>query len=286
MNNYITFCGVVSIIGRSNVGKSTLINKLLGEKISITSCKSNTTRQCITGIYTEDQYQIIYLDTPGLNINNNKLPSNKNLQNLIKKIIKDVNLVILVIDGKHWTFDDELILNEISNITQHLIVVINKIDVIKNKIYLLPYIEFLSKKIRYLEIVPVSAKTGKNVNIILDIIKKQLPKNDHYYSKEHITTCSERFIASEIIREKLMRFFGEEIPYRSIVEIENFINKQNNYDINGVIIVRHNSQKKIIIGHKGNKIKIIGEQARLDMEKIFKTQVRLYLWVKVGSSVH
>ncbi|PPI88273.1 GTPase Era [Candidatus Pantoea edessiphila] len=283
MNNYITYCGFVAIIGRSNVGKSTLINQLLGEKISITSRKFKTTRQCITGIYTEGKYQIIYLDTPGLDLkhhNTSLIHQNLSANFLIDKTIKDVDLIIFVVDSIIWTINDEAILNKLSSNKTPLILAINKIDNVQNKINLLPYIQFISKKRNFFEIVPISAKKGKNINSILEIIKKKLPKHNHLYSKEYITTCSERFIASEIIREKLMRFLGEEIPYESSVEIENFTIINGNYNINGTILVKNNNQKKIIIGHKGNKIKTISKEARLEMEKIFKTKTCLYLWIK------
>ncbi|PPI86668.1 GTPase Era [Candidatus Pantoea edessiphila] len=282
MNRYLSYCGFVSIIGRSNVGKSTLMNKLLGEKISITSHKSQTTREYITGIYTEDNYQIIYLDTPGVNFEKNQSSINNKKNNFMNSSIDNVSLIILVIDGINWTTDDEIIIDKLYMKKSPVILAINKLDKIKNKDVLLPFIKFLSDKKIFLEIIPISAKTGKNVNYIVDIAKKKLPYNNHYYSKECVTTCSERFIASEIIREKLMRFLGNELPYESVVEIANFVSdKKNSYKINGIILVKHNSQKKIIIGQKGNKIKTISKNARMDMEKMFKIKVHLYLWVKI-----
>ncbi|PPI88937.1 GTPase Era [Candidatus Pantoea edessiphila] len=281
MNNFITHCGFVAIVGRSNVGKSTLINKLLGKKISITSYKSQTTRNLITGIYTEDKHQIIYLDTPGLDYNKNK--SNK-ANFIINNIIEDINFIILVVEAINWTKNDEILLNKLSNVKSSVILAINKIDKIKNKNNLLSYIDFLSKKRNFLEIIPISAQNGENTDTILKIIKKQLPQNEHYYPREHITTCSERFIASEIIREKLLHFLRAELPYKSSIEIKKFvINKKKSFDVSGNILVKYNSQKKIIVGNRGSIIKIISTTARLDMEKIFKTKVNLYLWVKVYS---
>ncbi|CUR53802.1 GTPase Era [Serratia symbiotica] len=281
MNEVKKYCGFIAIIGRSNVGKSTLLNKLIGHKISITSHKKQTTNYNIIGINTENFYQAIYIDTPGFIIKNKYVNSNI-INNIINNLIKYVNLIIFVVEGTYWMFDDKILLQKLNNITCPVLLVINKIDHINNKSQLLPHISFLSKKMNFLNIIPISAKKEEGINIIINIVKKCLPQSKHYFSNNFITDQSHIFIASEIIREKFLRFVGGEIPYHIQVNIEKFmLNKFNEYKIDAIILVKRKSQKKIIIGNNGNKLKIIGVTARQDMEKIFCNKVHLKLWIKV-----
>ncbi|MFP3036943.1 MAG: GTPase Era [Arsenophonus sp.] len=282
MNNQKIYCGFVAIVGKTNVGKSTLLNKLLGQKVSITSCKPKTTRQLIMGINTEENYQIIYIDTPGLHIKKNKA-----INNLIKQTsnssIDDVELIIFVVDSTHLSIDDNIIMNQLRHLSRPVLLAINKIDNIIDKSNLLPYIDFLSKEMNFLYIIPISAKKNINIDIIIKVVQKHIPEAIHYFPSNYITNCSKHFMASEIIREKLMRFLGDELPYSITVEIEQFmINKLGAYNINGLILVKRNGQKKIVIGKNANKIKKIGIEARIDMEIFFSTKVNLKLWVKVN----
>ncbi|CUU51831.1 putative GTPase Era [Actinobacillus pleuropneumoniae] len=276
-----TYCGFIAIVGRPNVGKSTLLNKILGQKISITSRKAQTTRHRIVGIHTEDQYQAIYVDTPGLHIEE-KRAINRLMNRAASSAIGDVDLIIFVVEGTKWTDDDEMVLNKLRAAKAPVVLAINKVDNIKEKDELLPHITELSKKFDFAEILPISAQRGKNVHILQKIVRKSLREGGHHFPEEYVTDRSQRFMASEIIREKLMRFTGEELPYSVTVEIEQFkLNERGTYEINGLILVEREGQKKMVIGAKGQKIKTIGMEARADMERLFDNKVHLELWVKV-----
>ncbi|WP_109058827.1 GTPase Era [Aggregatibacter aphrophilus] len=278
-----TYCGFIAIVGRPNVGKSTLLNKILGQKISITSRKAQTTRHRIVGIKTEGGYQEIYVDTPGLHIEE-KRAINRLMNRAASSAITDVDLVIFVVDGTHWNDDDEMVLNKLRKTKVPVVLAINKIDNIKNKDDLLPFITEISQKFNFADIVPISAEKGNNLVAIEKIVRKSLRPGIHHFPEDYVTDRSQRFMASEIIREKLMRFMGEELPYSVTVEIEQFkVNERGTYEINGLILVERDGQKKIVIGRKGEKLKKIGTEARLDMERLFDNKVHLELWVKVKS---
>ena len=281
--NQKTYCGFIAIVGRPNVGKSTLLNKILGQKISITSRKAQTTRHRIVGIHTEGAYQAIYVDTPGLHIEE-KRAINRLMNRAASSAIGDVDLIIFVVEGTKWTEDDEMVLNKLRAAKAPVVLAINKIDNVKEKDELLPHITKLSQKFDFVEILPISAQRGKNVHILQKIVRDSLREGVHHFPEEYVTDRSQRFMASEIIREKLMRFTGEELPYSVTVEIEQFkVNERGVYEINGLILVEREGQKKMVIGAKGQKIKTIGIEARADMERLFDAQVHLELWVKVKS---
>ncbi|WP_334325359.1 GTPase Era [Gilliamella apicola] len=275
-------CGFVAIVGRPNVGKSTLLNQLLGQKVSITSRKAQTTRHRIIGIDTQDNDQIIYIDTPGLHIEE-KRAINRLMNRAASSSIGDVELVIFVVEGTHWNDDDEMVANKLKDCKCPVLLVINKIDNVVDKTQLLPHIQEISQKVNFLDVVPISAEKGDGVDIIKKIVKTHLPEGEHHFPEDYITDRSQRFMASEIIREKLMRFLGDELPYSVTVEIEQFkVDERNGmYRINGLILVERDGQKKMVIGNKGEKIKKIGIEARKDMQTFFDNKVHLELWVKV-----
>ncbi|SEQ02693.1 GTPase Era [Basfia succiniciproducens] len=278
-----TYCGFVAIVGRPNVGKSTLLNKILGQKISITSRKAQTTRHRIVGIHTDGPYQAIYVDTPGLHIEE-KRAINRLMNRAASSAISDVDLIIFVVDGTHWNADDEMVLNKLRASKAPVVLAINKIDNIKNKDELLPFITELSGKFNFKEIIPISAQRGNNVHNLQKVVRQSLRKGVHHFPEDYVTDRSQRFMASEIIREKLMRFMGEELPYSVTVEIEQFkMNERGTYEINGLILVEREGQKKMVIGQGGQKIKTVGIEARADMERLFDNKVHLELWVKVKS---
>ncbi|KGD72544.1 hypothetical protein HA49_17715 [Tatumella morbirosei] len=283
MSEQAPHCGFIAIVGRPNVGKSTLLNQLLGQKISITSRKPQTTRHRIMGIDTRDNYQAIYVDTPGLHMEE-KRAINRLMNKAASSSIGDVELVIFVVEGTRWTDDDEMVLGKLKAGKAPVVLAINKIDNLQDKSILLPHIQMLSQKMNFLDVVPVSAEHGNNVDTIASIVHKHLPEADHHFPEDYVTDRSQRFMASEIIREKLMRFLGAELPYSVTVEIEQFVNNERGgYDIHGLILVEREGQKKMVIGNKGAKIKTIGIEARKDMEQMFEVKVHLELWVKVKS---
>lgn len=283
MSELQSHCGFVAIVGRPNVGKSTLLNQLLGQKVSITSRKPQTTRHRIMGIHTEDNYQIIYVDTPGLHIEE-KRAINRLMNRAASSSIGDVELVIFVVEGTNWTPDDEMVLTKLSSLRCPVILAINKIDNVTDKTVLLPHISMISQKMNFLDVVPISAEKGTGVDTIAKIVKQHIPEAIHHFPEDYITDRSQRFMASEIIREKLMRFLGDELPYSVTVEIEQFkITESGIYHINGLILVEREGQKKMVIGNKGSKLKTIGTEARIDMERMFDNKVHLELWVKVKS---
>ena len=272
--------GFVAIIGRPNVGKSTLMNHLIGQKISITSRKPQTTRNRIVGIETEGDYQVVYVDTPGLH-REEKRAINHLMNRAAESALGDVELIILVVDPNHWTDDDEMALHRVKNADVPVVLVINKVDTVSDKETLLPLIDKLSKIIAFKDIIPVSALRGTNLHILKQIIKDALPEGDHLFPDDSITDRSSRFLAAEIVREKLMRQMGDELPYSSTVEVEEFKEDNGLLRISAAILVERNGQKKMVVGAGGDRIKKIGTEARKDMEKLFDSKVFLKLFVKV-----
>ncbi|WP_068546738.1 GTPase Era [Thalassotalea crassostreae] len=279
-NNY---CGLVALVGRPNVGKSTLLNALLGQKISITSRKPQTTRHRILGILTEENRQAVLVDTPGLH-QEEKRAINRLMNRAASSSIAEVELIIFIVEGTNWTSDDEMVLNKIKNSGRPAILCVNKIDNVQDKEQLLPHLQKIAAMHDFKEIVPISATKGDKVDKIREICLQNLPESDFWFPEDHITDRSSRFMAAEIVREKLIRFTGDELPYSTTVEIEQFKSDQKGIiHINALILVERNSQKRMIIGNKGEKLKVIGREARRDLEELFERQVFLETWVKVKS---
>jgi GTP-binding protein Era len=276
-------CGLVAIVGRPNVGKSTLINALLGQKVSITSRKAQTTRHRILGIDTDGDYQTIFVDTPGLHIEE-KRAINRLMNRAASSSINDVEMIVFVVEGTHWTADDEMVLKKFEYLKCPVILAVNKIDNVEDKEILLPHLQKIGALYNFAHILPMSAKSGDNVEKIREWAKAVLPESEFYFPEDYITDRSSRFMASEIVREKLMRFLGDELPYSVTVEIEQFKQKANGIlHINALILVERDGQKRMVIGNKGEKLKAIGMQARIDMEELFDSKVFLEIWVKVKS---
>ncbi len=277
-----TFCGYIAIVGRPNVGKSTLLNHLLRQKISITSRKPQTTRHRILGITSENQYQCVFVDTPGLNTAQKKI-LNRIMNETVLNVVADVDVVVFVIETLKFNEGDRQVLDLLERIDVPVILAINKIDLIKAKDSFLPHIDKLSKLFEFREVVPISAATGYNVEKIAELTKNLLPEGQFLFPRDQITNRSSRFLAAELIREKITRQLGEEVPYEATVEVENFVDDGKILKIDGLILVDKPGQKKIIIGKGGSRLKRIGSNAREDMEKIFEKKVMLNLWVKVKS---
>ena len=275
-------CGFVAIIGRPNVGKSTLLNHILGQKLSITSRKPQTTRHQVLGIKTEGDVQAIYVDTPGMHLKEEKA-LNRYMNKTASAAIKDVDLILFLVDRDRWTDDDEMVLNILGNARSPVVLVINKVDRLDDKSQLLPLITELQAKYKFADVVPVSALQGHNREELEKVISRFLPENPHMYPEDQITNRSERFLAAELVREKIMRQLGEEIPYSMTVEIEEFNESPRLLEISALILVERDGQKKIIIGEGGSRLRQIGTEARKDMERAFDNKVMLRLWVKVKS---
>lgn len=274
---------MIAIVGRPNVGKSTLLNKIVEQKVSITSRKPQTTRHRIMGIHTEDNYQAVYVDTPGLHIEE-KRAINRLMNRAAASSIGDVELIIFVVEGTLWTKDDEMVLKKVQDSGRPVLIVMNKTDNVKDKEAVLPHMQWLSEQGNFVGIVPVSAKNGKNIDLVKDEVRKRLPPCEFYFPEDYVTDRSMRFLAAEIIREKLMRFMGDELPYSVTVEIEQFKWQDNGvWQINGLILVERQSQKRMVIGNKGEKLKVIGREARKDLENMLDNKVYLECWVKVKS---
>jgi len=275
-------CGLVAIVGRPNVGKSTLMNHILEQKISITSKKPQTTRHRILGIHTEANEQVIYVDTPGLH-KEEKRAINKLMNRAASSALGDVEVVLFVIEAMKWYEDDEMVLSKIKRSKKPVMLLVNKVDEIKDKETLMPFLQKIAALHDFAEIIPISAEKGTNIEPIKEKVRDYLPENPFFFSEDDVTDRSSRFMAAEIVREKLMRFLGEELPYSVTVEIEQFKWDEKIWRINALILVEREGQKKMVIGAKGEKLKIIGRDARQDMERLLEEKVYLELWVKVKS---
>ncbi len=275
-------CGYVAIVGRPNVGKSTLLNHLLGQKISITSRKPQTTRHQVLGIKTDRQYQIIFVDTPGLHSDADKA-INRYMNRAASSAIRDVDVIVFVVDRTAWTAEDQMVLEQVQRSGLPVILAINKVDLLADKSQLLPHLQRLAEKADFAAVMPLSALQQHNVEQLEQEILQFLPESEHFFPEDQITDRSQRFLAAEIVREKIMRQLGEELPYAVTVEIEEFSQDESVLHISAVILVERKGQKKILIGEKGSRLRSIGTDARVDMERLFDAKVMLRLWVKVKS---
>ena len=275
-----THTGYVALLGRPNVGKSTLLNRLIAHKISITSPKPQTTRHTILGIRTLESTQIVYVDTPGLHLNARRA-MNRYMNRTAAGVLSYVDVVVMLIESLRWTEEDEAVLERLQEFTGPVILAVNKVDRITAKSQLLPFLQSLQGKRKFAEIVPLSARTGVNVDTLERLIAGLLPEGEFVFSPDQITTASERFLAAELIREKLTRQLRQELPYALTVEIETFKEQDRLLHIGAVIWVERSSQKGIVIGEQGSVLKTVGRQARQEMEKLFQRKVFLETWVKV-----
>ena len=272
--------GMVSLIGKTNVGKSTLLNQLVEQKVSITSRKPQTTRQRLLGIKTEGSNQIIYVDTPGFH-QGHKRALNKFMNKTALSSIEGVDIVLFVVDALNFSVTDGHLLSQVSTKDSQVILVINKIDKVAKKEKLIPFVEEVTKLFPFSEVIPISALKRKNIDILEKEITKRLPVGAHLYPEDQIADSSERFLTSEIIREKCISRVGDEIPYRLSVVIDSFKEEDKLITIDGTIYIEKSSQKGIVIGEQGKRLKAIGTAARKDLERMLGNKVMLRLWVKV-----
>lgn len=275
-------CGYVALVGRPNVGKSTLLNHILGQKISITSRKPQTTRHRIHGIKTEAGSQTIYVDTPGIHADQPKA-INRQMNRTATTVLRDVDVIVLLIDRLRWTPEDELVLSHFAEVQVPVILAINKVDQVDDKQQLLPFIEDVAARYAFKHIVPVSALKGSNLDTLERLIGENLPTGDYFFPADQVTDRNLRFIAAELIREKIMRQLGQELPYAVAVEIEQFSEHGGIVHVDAAVLVERAGQKAIVIGKGGERLKKIGTDARHDMEQSFDAKVMLNLWVKVRS---
>ena len=273
-------CGFVALVGRPNVGKSTILNRLVGQKISITSRRPQTTRHRILGIRTDQDTQVVFVDTPGLHERQPRA-MNRYLNRAAADSLHDVDVVVLVVEGTRWQEDDDWVLEKLQQVRCPVIVAINKTDRIEDKSGLLPRMQELATRREFAEIIPVSARNGDNLDQLEAAVCKYLPESPPFFPEDQVTDRSERFLAAELVREKLFRKVGDEIPYGLTVEIESFKTEGGTLHIHALIWVEKSSHKPIVSGNKGALLKAVGKEAREDMQKIFDRKVNLKLWVKV-----
>lgn len=272
--------GFIAVVGRPNVGKSTLINELIGQKLSITSHRPQTTRHRIHAIDTQINYQMIFVDTPGIHIGNKKA-INSYMNKTASSSISDVDMILWLVEALKWTKEDERAMEHLTKIKVPIILCVNKIDKLNTKDEILPYLENLGEKFQANEVFPLSAFKKNHTNDLRQLILKYLPQQEALFESDYVTDRSQRFVVAEFIREKLMRNLSNELPYDLTVEIEKFDLDGQMYRIAARIFVEKPSQKKIVIGDKGIMLKQIGEESRVSIEGFLERKVFLELWVKV-----
>jgi GTP-binding protein Era len=275
-----TFCGYVALLGRPNVGKSTLLNHLLHQKISITSRKPQTTRQNMLGVDTQGRYQAIYMDTPGIHRNTEKALNRYMVANATAAL-RDVDLRVMLIEAGKWTDEDAHVLEMLRHADAVNIAVISKVDLLDNKNLLLPEIERINAFGVFSEIIPLSALRNEGVEHFREQVFSRLPPGPHLFSADEITDQTERRLVEEIVREKLMRQLGDEIPHSAAVVVERFVSTEKITEIHADIYVERDGQKAIVIGKQGARLKLIGQEARKDIERMLDSKVMLHLFVKV-----
>ena len=281
-------CGLIAIVGKPNVGKSTLLNALVGQKISITSRKAQTTRHRITGMHTQGAAQFVFVDTPGFQtIHGNAL--NKSLNKAVQGAVGDVDLVLLVVEAGSFTPADEKVLSLLAKGIPTILLA-NKLDTMKNRADIMLWLQAMQDRHPFAEIVPMSAKNDKDVQRLLGICEKYLPEQAWMYAADELTDRSEKFMAAEMVREKLFRLTGDELPYTSTVIIDKFEEEKGKTKgvkrlvrIAATIVVERDGHKAMVIGDKGERLKRMGMESRIELEKLFDAKVFLELWVKVRS---
>jgi GTP-binding protein Era len=275
-------CGLIAIVGRPNVGKSTLMNHLLGQKVSITSRKPQTTRHRIHGILTRDNCQLVFADTPGIHRDHDRA-LNRYMNQSARSALGGVDVICFMVDALKWTEADEYVLSLLPQEGPPVLLLINKTDSLSDRQKLLPYIADLAKRHSFAEVIPISALRSQNLDALENALIARVPEGDFWFDEEQITDRSLRFMAAEIIREKIVRQLGQEIPHQVTVEIELWKDNPRTTEIAAAILVERRGQKKIVIGDKGERIKQIGTEARLDIEKLVGRRIMLNLWVKIRS---
>lgn len=275
-----TYCGYVALIGRPNVGKSTLLNHILSQKISITSRKPQTTRHRINGVHTQHNYQTVYVDTPGIHTILIKKALNRYLNKAAKRAIHDVDVIVMVIEALQWCDQDEAVLAQLTQSTIPVILVINKMDTVANKQQLLPFLQECAARFDFADIFPISARKQIGLDDFIKKVQSYLPRSPHLFGPNQLTDRTHSFRVAEIIREKLTRRLGQELPYTLSVAIEDIQEDDKLVRIHAVIWVGHDSQKGIVIGKSGTLLKAVGKQARIDLERLYHKKVFLRLWTK------
>jgi GTP-binding protein Era len=276
-------CGLVALVGRPNVGKSTLLNFLLEQKLSITSRKPQTTRQQVLGVKTVDADQMIFVDTPGLHRDEPKA-INKAMNRSATSAMADVDLVLFLIDRGKWTEEDAWVLEKLRTVKAPVALIVNKMDLMDDPKALLPEMQSLHALHDFAGVFPISALRQKNLDVLETFVRRNLPEGHHLFPQGQITNRTERFLAAELIREKIIRQLGDELPHTTAVEIEGFQpDERGTQHISAIIFVEREGQKRIVIGTGGSRLRSIGTEARRDMEKAFDSKVMLKLWVKVKS---
>ncbi|NCA71104.1 MAG: GTPase Era [Sphingobacteriia bacterium] len=276
-------CGTVAIIGRPNVGKSTLLNRLIGQKLAITSHKAQTTRHAILGIKTRAEGQILFVDTPGIHQRGDNA-LNRYLNRAARTALVETDLVLFVVEALRWSDEDAAALAALVAAGVPAIAAINKVDQVSDKAQLLPYLRQLGERHDFLALVPISASRGDQLDELERALLRALPEAEPLFPEDQITDRSERFFAAELMREQLVQRYGEELPYRTTVEIERFEDLGGRYRVYALIWVERPNQKAIIIGRRGEALKAAATQARMEMQKLFGCPVHLEVWVKVKKS--
>ena len=276
-------CGYCALVGRPNVGKSTLLNRLMGQKLAITSRKPQTTRHSILGVRTLEGGQIVYVDTPGIHQRGDQ-PMNRYLNRTARTALADVDLVLFLVEALKWTQEDEAVLQALQRAKLPVVLVVNKVDKARDKNRLLPFIAEVSSRFPFTDVFPVSARQGDNVAELEAKVLALLPENANFFPEDQLSDRSERFFAAEFIREQLIRRTAREIPYALTVEIEQFQEEEGLYRIAAIVWVEREGQKNIVIGRKGAALKEVATRAREEMERFFGTRVFLQIWVKVKKS--
>ena len=274
-------CGFVAVIGRPNVGKSTLVNRLVGQQVSITARRPQTTRHRILGICTRPEFQVIYIDTPGLHHEGKHAMSRYLNRTANATLAMGVDVVLFVVAGTKWLEEDELVLERLAAVKVPVILTVNKVDLVKNKAILLPYLQKLTTRRDFAHVVPVSAIRGDNMEELERVIVPLLSEGSAQFPEDQVTDRSLRFLAAELVREKLTRYLGEELPYALTCEVERFVESDGLTRIGVVIWVERPGQKAIVIGKDGAMLKRVGQEARADMELNFECKVFLETWVRV-----
>ena len=274
-------CGYVALVGRPNVGKSTLMNRILGQKLSIVTAKPQTTRQRIAGIKTTQQGQVIYIDTPGIHLAAQSA-LNRYMNRIAQASFHEVDLILFLIEAGRWTKQDEHVARSLKSVSAPVLLVVNKIDLVPEKSRLLQFLEHEVKTDRFSEVFLISAKSGNGVDVLEQKAMQGLPFSRPFYDEDQFTDRSERFLAAELIREQLMLRLHQELPYSLTVEIEEFKREDRLLRIGAIVWVERKGQKQIVIGKGGDVLKFVGTQARRALQELFDEKIFLRLWVKVS----